>query len=169
MNVRNEIEQILEIDTQCVIDRLTEIRSQDNGLSKPRKTLPDRQEFYLWHALRGWSLEEIVYKRTYHKDPNPAVLKQLDLSSQVNTWRKDMNESIDRYIKQMMNLQDKPSWAKVINFLRENGFTLAPISTSDEIILELPKVVALNQQLFQGIQRLQNELGIQITIQPIDE
>jgi hypothetical protein len=101
-----EVQNILDID----IERLIKELGNQKG-----KNLTDQEQRYLCLSLLG---------------NEPKDIAKLDYKAE-STIRPYLSNTINSYVKNLMGVdddEDRPSWAKIMCFLKQNGYTMIDLS-----------------------------------------
>lgn len=131
-----EVQKILDIDIERLIKELG---------NQKCKNLTDQEQRYLCLSLLG---------------NEPKDIAKLDYKAE-STIRPYLSNTINSYVKNLMGVdddEDRPSWSRVMYFLKQNGYTMVDLSgeskkritislggqPSDSAIVDLLRILKLN-------------------------
>ncbi|PSB53473.1 hypothetical protein [Chamaesiphon polymorphus] len=133
------------------------------------KMLSDTEMQYLCLSLARYSQGQIAYYFYKHKIPSAEELKTCeDLQRLTRNLNAEMSSRIHKYLKRLMNMKDnerKPSWKKIIDFLRQSERYKLPhtstVITKLSVLIEIESFQSIDRNHIQQINELLKQHGIE--------
>ena len=169
-----DAQNILDIDIERLIQELSQEKNYDN--------LSDQEQRYLCLSLLGKTpkdIAELDYSdrcRYELQQDNPdltaeeleaAVKKQLQTKASQNI-RHYLSNTINSYVKNLMGVENMPSWSGVMYYLKKNGYTRVDLSGESKKIKIILGDKPSDKAIVELLRRLNNR-NISVNFQELDE